>query len=675
LEREAETARAIQWADNPRNQIALLLGFGGTGKTSLQRKLGLDFIFSRNCPLCWPYDCAVWVSAELKTLSLLDVLREIAATCHLLEDQAELGRMPPDWLKREVKKLLEKERILVLLDNFETIADPDQIEILEFFRNLKGTSQLLISSRYSFDRLVSPDERGNYHLPHFLVPVEGLSEMDALTLIHDYLNARALSLAHFTQADLARLARVTQNNPKAILATLGLVEKGLALPQLLNDLTVGDPKADDIFYAVIDKAWGSLLTGSDKAMLMAKAFFSHPVTETVLTRMAGVRQSEAQAAIKTLRTISFFEWPQLHDPRIHTHPLAQDFARRVLRDHLDFEHQVEERWWAEYAPGVVHEAWNTPYDRLVTRPELIDDAANVLERLEKHIRAQSPFSDQAAEMFGGRTGIGYALRQWGRWDEVLRLAEMTLEFATQRRKPRLIGECALRLISWIHRERGEINQAEIYIGRAIEQNAHLQDAWLGAAIRRAQGDNLRRQGHFEAAKQAYQFALKFFSDLCEEHEIASTWLWLGGVTVELATKGLDEAIDREGKTTEGLLEAEGYFGESERCWAAIKETDPERRFDRFSIQAWKAVIARVRGELDRGRELFNSCMGQFQSQLSVARLYRELALVEHLAENKALARVYEDKGWGLFRQLGVIDSLPPHNCYRVIEQMKREGTW
>ncbi len=65
--------------------------------------------------------------------------------------------------------------------------------------------------------------------------------------------------------------------------------------------------------------------------------------------------------------------------RIRTHPLAQDFARRVLRDHPQFERETEVRWWQEYGSGVVRQVREIAYQSL--HPGLEDDVANVAESI------------------------------------------------------------------------------------------------------------------------------------------------------------------------------------------------------------------------------------------------------------------------------------------------------
>jgi len=153
---------------------------------------------------------------------------------------------------------------------------------------------------------------------------------------------------------------------------------------------------------------------------------------------------------------------------------------------------------------------------------------------------------------------------------------------------------------------------------------------------------------------------------------------LGGCTAELAAQNLTGAIiDKTDVLADrGLREAEGHLNESKRLFELVGVNYHEKRFELASIRAYRAVIARLRGDIDLARQLFKTCEGQFPSISSVARLYRERALVEHLADNKELAHWYEDKGLALMERVGLkADQLPKYNCYRVIEKMKSEGTW
>jgi hypothetical protein len=86
------------------------------------------------------------------------------------------------------------------------------------------------------------------------------------------------------------------------------------------------------------------------------------------------------------------------------------------------------------------------------------------------------------------------------------------------------------------------------------------------------------------------------------------------------------------------------------------------------------VIARLHGDLTTAHERLRSCEDQFQSMLSVVRLYRELALVEYLRGERALAQLYEEKGQRVFRDIGM-SGVFRQNAYRIIDALKARGEW
>jgi tetratricopeptide (TPR) repeat protein len=676
LGRREEMERLRQWADQQRHPIAVLYGFGGNGKTTIQQKVGEDFVHGVNCSLRWPYDGAVWISAvdyPGGQPCLIDVLREIAKVFGMYDCYGDWDAQTgpelyqPFMMRNDVKDLLEKKRVLVLLDNFETVSQSNQAEILRFFNELRGTSQTLASTRYRPDWYLEEEHGEIYSMAHILIQVDGLSAEDAETLVQDFLRAKSLPQNEFEPEEIKRLIAMTQNNPKTILALLGLVEQGMALSHLLNAMTSGGSEADRIYDAVIDRAWKEILVEPDKAVLMAKAFFRHSVSDEDLGQVAGVDGNLLRDATKKLAAISFFEFErtQEHALRISTHPLAQDFARRVLHDHSEFEKDAEDRWWRNYGPRVVQNAGQTPYESL--RPEVENDVANVVEHLNTHIQQRSSYCQQAATLFSERGGLGHLLFSWGRYNEVLRVAKPILEYSIEQQDPKLIGECALDLIGTIYIKRQIFDEADRYMGLVAELNTTLHDRWLGAVLEYFRAFLYRKRGYVRAAQQAYQNALDIFLELESLFDIAEMYRVLGGIMLDLAVDKLEGAIDTSNQIRAELAAVEKYFHEAE-TYLNRETPDWEIQHRIVALRANKAIIARLRGDLNQARDLFQSCIGQLHSLYSVADLYSELALVEHLADNKELAYAYEEKSVNLFQQLGITETLPPEQCFRAVNR-------
>ncbi|MDQ3703928.1 MAG: hypothetical protein M3437_01680 [Chloroflexota bacterium] len=716
LPREKARDASIEWADTERLPIGVLLGFGGNGKTTVQLEMGHEFVHGPSAPLRYPYDGAVWVSADPNTsLTLADIFRTILET--FIDDvESNFGKVAPSWLnpreelrrlpesalrERAVDDVLSKKRVLILINNWEMIAPRHQQEILEFFTYLRGKTQVLISSRYD-PRLLIYNIGGDalQRISYVSIPVGGLSSEHVMEFIGDCLRARKSSPEGFTQSELQRLADVTHNNPKAIIAAVGVITgkhgKRIPLPDLLDAIEKGKPEANKVFAEVISEAWKAILNPQDQAVLMAKAFFSQPANPEKLRLVAGVTEPEFARALDILRIISFFEAPIPDDPRIRTHPLAQDFARSILGNRPDFEHEAEEHFWNEYAPGVVREAQYTAYKKLLDgHDNLRDEIMNVLDRMEVHLRfgAESPYAARAAQLFAYRNNLGYAMLRLGMWEPMQRVADIALEYAKSlppsREKARLIGEICINVLGGLYRVLRQLDKAQDCVDEAFNENAILKDQWLEAVIKIGRAWILRHKGHFEGAKQLYDQVMRIYEVLrsssatttgTENHisdsEFANLLLLMGSVRIDLATTDMGSiAVDLDNRAAGAFAEAERFFHKSEELYRHVDEKDLQREIDRVEFLAYRGVIARVTGNLPRARALFSECENDFRDLLSLARLYRELALVEYLDGNMSEARLYDEMGSDIQKKMGVYERLPDHNCYLVIERLKASSEW
>lgn len=694
LGRDEETAKARSWADSrERFPLAVLHGFGGSGKSTLQLKLGHDFLVGPSCRLRWPYEGVVWIPANDPAFGLPSVWRAIAKAFQLGDATGrETGNR--QWLEGAVRQLLEEKRVLALIDNFETLTPATQVEILKFIGGLKGSSKALISSRRLDTELL---DRNGLRSQTLHIKVEGLSPEHTRSLIEAFFIKEGIPTGRFPQSELDRLAAVTENNPQAIIVALGVCARGWrTLAQLLDAITTGrrGEEVDKIFAMIIGEVWEEL-AGRDKSVLMAKAFFERPVRPYVLGCIAGVGEHDLKAAVDTLESISFLvkKYPECperggtEDWRVSTHQLAQAFAHSKLQNDPAALKRMERRWWRAYAPDIL-EASKTGYDSVNT--ELSESIDDVLAHIEKHLADErSPYRAKAVELFlhgvAARPGtsqptshgIGHVLRYWGKWDALIRVAKLCLSHIEKKKNPALIRECALRLLARAHNERREIEEAERCIASAEVKNAELNDKWLEAAILYSRGEITRQQGKFSLAKDYLQAALKLFQRFGEQRDVAPTSLVLGGCIIELAVQHMNVAVvDGGSPEEEGLREAEGYLNRAERLLKSRGVNYPEKRFDAASVRAFKAVIARLRGDNRLARELFQSCEGQFPSISSVVRLKLERALVERLDNNRELAHELEAEALARMAFIGLTpEHLPDYHYNRMIRRMKDTREW
>src|SRR5215213_5212741 len=146
-----------------RSAAVLIVGLGGNGKTSLAREVADTCI--KGSSGASQFDAAVWISDKDRpgTTNLCIVLDEIARTL----DYPGITQFEHDEKRREVEQLLKRQRVLVIVDNFETITDG---ALLTWLLNLSEPSKALITTR---------EYRREFRRSSWPVELRGMSENEA----------------------------------------------------------------------------------------------------------------------------------------------------------------------------------------------------------------------------------------------------------------------------------------------------------------------------------------------------------------------------------------------------------------------------------------------------------------------------------------------------------------
>ncbi|NEN39717.1 hypothetical protein G3V76_23945, partial [Escherichia coli] len=127
--------------------------------------------------------------------------------------------------RREIEQLLRRQRVLICVDNFETITDGG---LLSWLLNLPEPSKALITIR---------EYRREYRRSNWPVELRGMSDVEARALINERLRVLRIEKLSNDPAQLEPLIAATGGNPKAIEMTLGLVKyEHRPLQQVVDDL-------------------------------------------------------------------------------------------------------------------------------------------------------------------------------------------------------------------------------------------------------------------------------------------------------------------------------------------------------------------------------------------------------------------------------------------------------
>lgn len=189
--------------------VVSIIGEGGLGKTTLALKVLYDLL--DNPVAHGRFDAVCWVTLKTHRLTsggiaeidgaIRDALGLFREAAQVIGVPASAGRSKSDTLK-EVLEYMREFKILLALDNCETIGD---LTLLEFLRDLSGSSKVLITSRIGM---------GQIELAYPLVP---LDEKDSAQLMRRA--AKAVNLMSVLQAKQERIEKWCSRlhfNPLAI---------------------------------------------------------------------------------------------------------------------------------------------------------------------------------------------------------------------------------------------------------------------------------------------------------------------------------------------------------------------------------------------------------------------------------------------------------------------------
>jgi tetratricopeptide (TPR) repeat protein len=310
-----------------RSAAVLIVGLGGNGKTSLAREVAAQCLKEGDTSR---FDAVVWVSDKDRpgTTNLSIVLDEIARTL----DYPGFTQFAHDEKLYEVGQLLKRQRVLVVVDNFETITDG---ALLTWLLRLPEPSKAIVTSR-EYNR--------EYRRGGWPVELRGMSDAEAHEFVNQRLHVLRIERLISDQTRLEPLLVATGGNPKAIEIALGLIKhERRPLQQVVNDLYAA---RGDLFDDLFTRAW-ALLDEAARRVLLVTTFFPDSTDGDALSATADVQGFALDRAAERLTDLALLDVQQENlnsMPRYALHPLVRAFARARLHETVDFEKQARLRW-------------------------------------------------------------------------------------------------------------------------------------------------------------------------------------------------------------------------------------------------------------------------------------------------------------------------------------------
>ena len=561
-----------------RSPVVLIASLGGMGKTSLVREVAANCLGNSDATL--HFDAVVWVSDKNRagTTNLSVVLDEIARTL----DYPGMTQFAYDDKRREVEQLLRCQKVLLVIDNFETITDR---ALLDWVLRLPEPSKAIITTR-------------EYHREFrssWPVDLGGMTHDEAQLLIDQRLKLLKLDSLVGDRSQFAPLIAATGGNPKAIELSLGLIKyERRSLHQIVDDLYAARGALFDDLFA---RAW-SLLDVPARHVLVSLTLFPASASQAALATIASVSGLTFDLAADKLADLALVDTQRasIHDhPRYALHPLVRAFAQGQLASLTDFDVAARQRWleWCRQLAARVGFCWDD-----LGRLELLDQEHNTI-----HAAIMWAVQNkQYATVIELIEGVRYYYNVRGLWDERLTINRIRADAA------RRIGDRSNEVLALAHHV--EIRSKQGMLDEAAKYYEQLEAAERAAA--------LTGEVRFEV-----QHARALYARACGDLSAAQQ-IWLKLLDLSSVLGGQKYIVNRRWLAT--CLYQQGKLAEAQQLFRDSLQ-------DALQIQDQRSVIGNmlklVAIDLDQG----NTVDAQ-------ARLAECHAAAEYLQDRRRLAEVH-----------------------------------
>jgi hypothetical protein len=323
-----ELERVMSALRDPKHRpMVAIIGLGGIGKTALAREV-VERAWDEKL-----FEYVVWTSSKTEHFSSEDIgktgasaqgegavygfdtlLSDIGRQC----DRVDIAQMPPDQKQAAVKYLLAKKRVLVVMDNLETVPESEKL-VADVFQIL-GQGKVLITSRH--------------HVKHervLALDLGGFPEDEGVTFLREESTVRGIEVvAQAGRPSLVEIHQVTGGAPLAMKLVVGQISRQ-PMDVVLDTLKEAAFKGQDYpFYRfVYQHSWDMLEMNARMALVDMSVF--PPITGGAVGDVQAISQVEASAlwpAMDQLVTLSLLDKIGVAGrERYALHPLTQYFIK------------------------------------------------------------------------------------------------------------------------------------------------------------------------------------------------------------------------------------------------------------------------------------------------------------------------------------------------------------
>lgn len=532
--RPEELAKVIETS-----RIVAVEGSRGVGKTAFALQT-LRLFMERET-----FGALAWITASARKEQLL--LSHVLDAISLSIDYP----YKPQTKTEEKEALLAAElkqrgiQCLLLLDNYESVTDPD-IEAFLFDpkRELPNLHVLITKTGRLLREGVRP------------FPLDELGPEDAAALFRDRLTRDGLEQE--SDAEVARLYEVVGGNPLAMEWIVGQMRTGAQLPRLLAKLRKGTA---EILPRVFEQSWKSL-SDAQRSVLFGISVFVRPALEEPLLATTGLDEDTFHECLEGLMRLYLVKRLRMHGGtesqlagrRYFVHPFTRDFLEGQRTQEVSAAlYGRAADFYLDYVPS----RGGTPErEEAKGTTELNGERENILGVLDGCFTAGK----------GERVvPLVQAMSRWlfieSHWDDLEKYGTMAVAEAEK------LGDshAAARILNEVGRtysHRSDYLRAAGAFERSLElAGVEPPDPWAMAYIRHHSGEAFLRQKKFDEARAVLIESLKGFTQIGSTRSMIGVTYRLAKLALdtgdlgrarELALKGVDDAIAEDWARLEGF---------------------------------------------------------------------------------------------------------------------------
>lgn len=626
--------RLIEELAPEKRQLVSLWGPGGAGKTTLAAEVvrATEAVFRGR---------VAWASSLRRAdFGLATLLDEIATQL----GREDLRKLAPEPKAAEVAALVGAQPTLVVLDNFETIAEEEQARCLDFLAQ-GAACPALITTRSFINR----DDVYN-------VPLAAMTMEEARDFLQRLIK-RTRKPSNFSALDHDDLIRRCEANPLVLQWVVRQIDLAHRTEDVLDDLAQGE---GDAAQRIFDRSLKLPQVGQDgRDTLLALSLFTPHASRESLAEVAGFGQDLRRLgkAVESLSALWLVETTEGNE-RLFLRGLTRELAKsRLSKDSRADE--FRSRFSAYFLRYAEAHKQPTPEDYDVLEAE----KDNLLSATDMAF-ALKTWQSVMLVAYALATPVSGMLSVRGYWVEALRVNDLGLKAARNAQAEEQIAALGHNA-AIMYQLRGEQGEASQLYGESLEIKKRLGDQSGIARTLHQLAVLAHNQGDLDEARRLYGESLDLRKRLGDQLGIALTNWGLGNIALDQGDN--DEAkrliqgslktfreLKDEGNTASTISQlgvVHYYLGEFAESKAKHEESLVIRRkigdLGGIAIDLHQlAMLAHERGELEQARRLYGESLKikkRLGNQQGIAITSRNLGLIaEKEGDKKEAVRLFRE---------------------------------